>query len=99
MRINAAALLPCLLAVTGVFMAWKALSLATDSTQPIIVVVSESMSPAFHRGDVCLIWNRSKVIEVGDIPVIWFQGRQLPMVHRAIESHWQAEDATTQNAT
>jgi signal peptidase len=57
------------------------------------------MSPAFHRGDVCLIWNRSKVIEVGDIPVIWFQGRQLPMVHRAIESHWQAEDATTQNAT
>jgi hypothetical protein len=99
MRVIATSLLPTMLAVAGVFMAWKALALATHSPHPIIVVVSESMSPAFHRGDVCLVWNRKAAIDVGDIPVIWFQGRDLPMVHRAVESHWQLEDKTSMHAT
>ncbi|KAI8169912.1 Acetyltransferase TRI7 [Colletotrichum sp. SAR 10_86] len=49
-----------------------------------MVVLSESMEPAFSRGDIILLANWQEV-EVGDIPVIWFQGHPLPMVHRAVE--------------
>ncbi|KAF5497761.1 Signal peptidase complex catalytic subunit SEC11 [Colletotrichum siamense] len=66
------------------FMAWKALTLATNCAYPAMVVLSESMEPAFSRGDIILLANWQEV-EVGDIPVIWFQGQLLPMVHRAVE--------------
>ncbi|KAH0430453.1 signal peptidase I [Colletotrichum camelliae] len=66
------------------FMVWKALSLATNCAFPAMVVLSESMEPAFSRGDVILLANWQEV-EVGDIPVIWFKGQRLPMVHRAVE--------------
>ncbi|KAJ0357258.1 hypothetical protein COL154_010301 [Colletotrichum chrysophilum] len=49
-----------------------------------MVVLSESMEPTFSRGDIILLANWQEV-EVGDIPVIWFQGQPLPMVHRAVE--------------
>lgn len=57
----------------------------TASSVPIVCVVSESMAPAFHRGDLLLLSNRSETIQAGDIPVVWFAGRTLPMVHRAIK--------------
>lgn len=43
------------------------------------------MAPAFHRGDVLVLWNRVDYIRAGDIPVVWFEGNPLPMVHRAVE--------------
>lgn len=43
------------------------------------------MAPAFHRGDVLLLWNRTSTIHVGEIPVVWFSGNPLPMVHRAVK--------------
>ncbi|KAF4893769.1 Signal peptidase complex catalytic subunit SEC11 [Colletotrichum fructicola] len=67
-----------------IFMAWKVLSLATNCAYPAMVVLSESMEPAFSRGDIILLANWQEV-DVGDIPVIWFQGQPLPMVHRAVE--------------
>lgn len=56
------------------------------------------MSPAFQRGDVCLVWNRSEVVNVGDIPVVWFQRRDLPMVRGAVTSRWKMEEETNGNA-
>lgn len=50
-----------------------------------MVVISESMAPAFHRGDIIFLWNRSKLVNVGDIPVVWFKSQPLPMVHRAVQ--------------
>lgn len=50
-----------------------------------MVVISESMAPAFHRGDIIFLWNRSKLVNVGDIPVVWFRSQPLPMVHRAVQ--------------
>lgn len=73
-------------------MAWKMLSVLTDSPQPVMVVISESMAPAFHRGDIIFLWNRQPTIKVGDVPVCWFPGRPTPMVHRAIQTHSEAED-------
>lgn len=76
--------LPALLALSYPFMAWKGLSVLSASPIPIVCVISESMAPAFHRGDILFLWNRS-CVHVGDIPVIWFPGNPLPMVHRAIQ--------------
>ncbi|GAT26317.1 microsomal signal peptidase 18 kDa subunit [Aspergillus luchuensis] len=50
-----------------------------------MVVSSESMEPTSHRGDLIFLWNRQQRIRAGDIPVVWFDGRPLPMVHRAIQ--------------
>ena len=51
----------------------------------MVSVISESMAPAFHRGDLLFLSNRSNRIQAGEIPVVWFAGRALPMVHRAIK--------------
>jgi signal peptidase len=64
---------------------YLSLCIVTNSTHPILVVSSESMEPAFYRGDIILLWNRQKIIRVGDIPVVWFSGKKEPMVHRAIK--------------
>ena len=78
--------LSALLAITIPFMLWEALTIITGATQPIIVVISQSMAPAFNRGDLLFLWNRQSWIHVGEIPVCWFSGRPLPMVHRAIRT-------------
>ncbi|CAG8910023.1 unnamed protein product [Penicillium egyptiacum] len=31
-----------------------------------------------------MLWNHQQKVNVGDIPVVWFTGRRLPMVHPAI---------------
>ena len=95
MRMQIAELLHFLLAISTVFMTWRAISLVADSPHPILVVISESMAPAFRRGDIIMLWNRVPQIKAGDIPVLWFADQKLPMVHRAIEVHWNSEDHET----
>ena len=87
MRRSASNLLLVLQRISMMFMSVKLLSLLSDSPIPINVVTSESMEPAFRRGDVIFIWNREPLIRVGDIPVVWIPGRKQPMVHRAIHVH------------
>lgn len=91
LRRSASKLLPTLLLVSNAFMAWKSLCVLTNSSSPILVVSSESMAPAFHRGDIIVIWNREPFIRVGDIPVVWLPGRNLPMVHRAIKIRYELD--------
>ncbi len=79
-RRQAYAFLSTALMITHIFMAWKALSWVTDSRAPIAVVTSESMEPGFQRGDVLLLWNRPNHITVGDIALVAFPTRKLPMV-------------------
>jgi signal peptidase len=43
------------------------------------------MEPTLYRGDIIFLWNRTEQVHVGDITVVWFSGRELPMVHRTIE--------------
>jgi len=74
----------CLL-LSSVFMIHESLRLVTKAKSPVVVVISESMKPAFSRGDILFVWNRVDNIEVGDIAVCWFDGRDLPMVHRVIK--------------
>ncbi|KAI1377695.1 putative signal peptidase complex catalytic subunit SEC11 [Hypoxylon crocopeplum] len=76
--------LSLLLPLSTTFITWKGLCLLTNSSRPIVCVVSESMAPAFHRGDILVLWNWTRSVEPGDIPVVWFGDNPLPMVHRVL---------------
>lgn len=66
-------------------MGWKGVCVLTNSAVPFVCVISESMAPAFHRGDVLFLWNWSPTVQAGDVSVVWFEGNDLPMVHRVIK--------------
>lgn len=60
----------------------------TGSESPIVVVLSGSMEPAFHRGDLLFLTNfRDEPVRVGDIVVFKVEGRDIPIVHRVIKLH------------
>jgi signal peptidase len=74
------------LVLSTAFMMWKGLSVATNSSSPIVVVLSGSMEPAFQRGDLLFLWNRSPRAEVGEIVVYNVRGKDIPIVHRVIKT-------------
>merc|ERR1719249_547506 len=43
--------------VSSALMIWKGLMVVTGSESPIVVVLSGSMEPAFHRGDLLFLTN------------------------------------------
>lgn len=60
----------------------------TNSKSPIVVVLSGSMEPAFFRGDLLFLSNfEDEPVRVGDIVVFKIEGREIPIVHRAIKIH------------
>ena len=73
------------LVLSTAFMLWKGLSVATDSPSPIVVVLSGSMEPAFHRGDLLFLWNRGEDTQVGEIVVYNVEGKDIPIVHRVVK--------------
>ena len=83
--------LPHLLVTGALAMAWVGLRAATRSSCPVLLVTSQSMEPTFYRGDLILISNRDEYVAVGDIPVVWFPGEDLPFVHRAVEVCWNSD--------
>ena len=52
------------------------------------------MEPVFHRGDLLVLSNRKKAVDVGDVVVYNVKGRDIPIVHRVIKQHWTNHDAT-----
>ncbi|XP_074599423.1 signal peptidase complex catalytic subunit SEC11 homolog C twr [Brevipalpus obovatus] len=74
--------------ISSALMIWKGLMVVTGSESPIVVVLSGSMEPAFHRGDLLFLTNyREDPIKVGDIVVFRVEGREIPIVHRVIKLH------------
>lgn len=57
-----------------------------------MVVLTESMEPAFRRGDIILVSNRQEKVDVGDLPVCWFTGTPYPMVHRVVQVMYQEHE-------
>ncbi|KAI9928901.1 hypothetical protein ASPWEDRAFT_373038 [Aspergillus wentii DTO 134E9] len=74
------------LVLSTAFMLWKGLSVFTASSSPIVVVLSGSMEPAFQRGDLLFLWNRSPRAEVGEVVVYNVQGKDIPIVHRVVRT-------------
>jgi hypothetical protein len=72
------------LVLSTAFMLWKGLSITTDSSSPIVVVLSGSMEPAFQRGDLLFLWNRGQDTKVGEVVVYNVKGKDIPIVHRVV---------------
>jgi len=74
--------------VSSALMIWKGLMVVTGSESPIVVVLSGSMEPAFHRGDLLFLTNPvDEPIRVGEIVVFKVEGRDIPIVHRVLKVH------------
>lgn len=74
--------------VSSALMIWKGLMVVTGSESPIVVVLSGSMEPAFHRGDLLFLTNyKEEPVRVGEIVVFKVEGRDIPIVHRVIKLH------------
>ncbi|PYH31317.1 uncharacterized protein BO87DRAFT_399745 [Aspergillus neoniger CBS 115656] len=67
--------LPILKILGASLMAWKIICVFAGTAYPLMIVSSESIEPSLHREDLIFL----------DIPVIWFNTRPLPIVHRAIQ--------------
>lgn len=64
----------------------------TGSESPIVVVLSGSMEPAFHRGDLLFLTNYpDEPVRVGEIVVFKVEGRDIPIVHRVLKLHEKYE--------
>ncbi|KAJ3233909.1 Signal peptidase complex catalytic subunit S11C [Chytriomyces hyalinus] len=82
------------LVVSSALAMWKGLAVVTNSESPIVVVLSESMEPAFQRGDLLLLSMFNTPIRVGDITVFKIAGKDIPIVHRVLEVHDNKENGT-----
>lgn len=69
-------------------MLWRGLSLFTGSESPVVVVLSGSMEPGFHRGDILFLnmW-KDEDFYPGDVIVFQVEGRGIPIVHRVLNAH------------
>ena len=73
--------------VCSALMIWKSLMVVTSSESPVVVVLSGSMEPAFHRGDILFLHMGFTPFRAGDIVVFKVADREIPIVHRVIKVH------------
>ncbi|GMT00206.1 hypothetical protein PENTCL1PPCAC_22380, partial [Pristionchus entomophagus] len=74
--------------VCTALMIWKGSMVVSGCEAPMSVVLSGSMEPAFHRGDVVVLTHYDdEPIRTGDIVVFKIEGRPIPIVHRIIKVH------------
>mmetsp|Transcript_44253 Transcript_44253/g.127958 ORF Transcript_44253/g.127958 Transcript_44253/m.127958 type:complete len:182 (+) Transcript_44253:241-786(+) len=77
--------------VFSALMLWKGLMLYTRSESPVVVVLSGSMEPGFHRGDILFLKLSEEPFRPGDVVVFQIVGRDIPIVHRSMNTHHKAD--------
>jgi signal peptidase len=77
--------------VFSALMIWKGLMFCTKSESPVVVVLSGSMEPAFQRGDILFLNNAVNAVHVGDVVVFKIKDRDIPIVHRILKVHKDAD--------
>ncbi|CAK83773.1 unnamed protein product (macronuclear) [Paramecium tetraurelia] len=70
---------------------WKSLQVVSLSECPVVVVLSDSMVPAYGRGDILFLTYFNKPFEVGDVIVYKLKDQEIPIVHRVLQIHKQQE--------
>ena len=75
------------LVVSSALIVWKIMMVVANAESPIVVVLSGSMEPGYHRGDLLLLNLWSEPIQVGDICVYRLEGKDIPIVHRVHRVH------------
>lgn len=73
--------------VFSALMLWRGLMLVTGSESPVVVVLSGSMEPGFHRGDILFLSLTKDPFRPGDVTVFQIEGREIPIVHRSHNVH------------
>jgi len=85
------------IAFFGSFLVYFVLQISLNTESPIVVVISESMEPTIHKGDLLFVMgidaekikNGTAEEQDGDVIVfdargLWFDAPQEPIVHRVI---------------
>ncbi|CCW68507.1 unnamed protein product [Phytomonas sp. Hart1] len=73
---------------------WTGLTGLTWCEYSIVAVISGSMEPGYHRGDLLFLsGDFARPVEAGDIVVYRLLSKDIPVVHRVIETHHRADDA------
>ncbi|GIQ84437.1 peptidase S26B [Kipferlia bialata] len=89
-------ILKILMIVTSGLTMWHFLKVAANNDSPVVVVLSGSMEPGFHRGDLLLLAHKDpNDMEIGDVVVYNLEGKMIPIVHRIhriIEGEEEWED-------
>lgn len=63
-------------------------SILLNTSVPIVAVESNSMVPAFEKGDILIIQGISpERLEIGDVIVFSVPGKSVPIVHRIIKKN------------
>ncbi|KAJ7659879.1 signal peptidase complex catalytic subunit SEC11 [Mycena rosella] len=76
------------LTLTSAYMAHTALGLLTNCKSPVVVVLSGSMEPGIHRGDLLFLSNyMPQEYRNGDITVYQVPGDAITIVHRVVQTH------------
>ncbi|KAK3007335.1 hypothetical protein RJ639_016751, partial [Escallonia herrerae] len=70
--------------ITHALMLWKLWICLSGSGSPVVVVLTGSMEPGFRKGDVLFLYLNDSPIRSGEIVVFQVEGRDIPIVHRAI---------------
>lgn len=73
--------------VFSALMLWRGLMIVTGSESPVVVVLSGSMEPGFHRGDILFLSLTDSAFRPGDVTVFQIEGRDIPIVHRSHNVH------------
>ncbi|KAK3004033.1 hypothetical protein RJ639_019941 [Escallonia herrerae] len=73
--------------ITHALMLWKLWICLSGSGSPVVVVLTGSMEPGFRKGDVLFLYLNDSPIRSGEIVVFQVEGRDIPIVHRAIMVH------------
>lgn len=71
---------------------WKGLGVLANTHSPIVVVLSASMEPAIHRGDILFVSNHTNTPRIGDVVVYMIPEKPIPIVHRATQVFYRVED-------
>ncbi|XP_065221699.1 signal peptidase complex catalytic subunit SEC11A-like [Planococcus citri] len=76
------------IAISLVVILWKILITATNCTNPIVVVVSGSMEPAYYRGDLLFVTHYDdQPVRIGDVIIFSVKTHPNRLVHRVIKLH------------
>ncbi|KAH9479908.1 Signal peptidase complex catalytic subunit SEC11 [Psilocybe cubensis] len=76
-----------LTSLISVLVLYKGIGVLANTQSPLVVVLSGSMAPAFHRGDILFLTNpRTIQYKTGDIVVYSVPGAEIPIVHRVMQA-------------
>ncbi|KEG12683.1 signal peptidase type I [Trypanosoma grayi] len=83
---EARGVLTFVLALSVFMLLWRTAGFLTSCDNPLVVVLSGSMEPAYHRGDLLLL-HKVTPVNIGDVIVFTLPDRTVPIVHRVHRVH------------